>query len=201
MRGVETKLRLAYRYVRRSRRLRRQLGALSATFPVHDEASLRYYEPQLDDLGADHTVVRDALGRIDETDVLWDVGAEWGAYTGYLGRVCDRTVTLAATGRGPHLRQVLRDNDCDGEVTTGLRRRVAGSLAGLPAATVVRIAGREAFDALGELPAEARLVYVTGLAGETDDLANRLEAVGFAVTRLGRGGHTLRATRPAPPME
>lgn len=195
-----TRLRYAYRYVRDARELRRQVGALSATFPIEDARSLRYYEPGGANLGPDRAVIRDALARVDDTDVVWDLDATWGAYTAYLGRVCEGVVTLAAPERGGHLRRVAARNEIDATVLARPARDCSEPrLAGVAEPTVVRVAGDRGADALARLPTSARLVYVTpGPMGDTRDVAGvaqRLAAQGYRVARVGPGGRTLRAER------
>lgn len=138
LRGVERKLRMAYRYVVQSRRLTRRLGALSATFPVRDERSLRYYGPRFADLGPDRAWIGDALARVDDEDTFWDVGARWGAYTAYLSQVCATTVTLPRATRGGHLRRVVRVNDVDGLVGPDSASGLVDAASGHPDATAER---------------------------------------------------------------
>ena len=196
VRGVERKLRITYRYVARSREVTRRVGALAATFPVRDARSLRYYGRRFADFEPDRAWIADALARVDETDTFWDAGARWGAYTAYLGQVCDRTVTV--TTRPSHLRRVVAANGVDGGVvrssdgswdgrTVDLSGRAIVSRESVPAPTVVRVGGG-GIDAVGET---VRLVYVTptGEADRTSDAAvtDRLRSDGFDVTRLPDG--------------
>ncbi len=188
---LTTRLRYAYRYVRDARELRQQVGALSATFPIENPRSLAYYSPGGADLGRDRAVIRDALGRVGDTDTVWDLHARWGAYTAYLGQVCEQVVTLAAPGRGEHLRRVDARNDGGTTVLTRPEHEPRTvRVAGLADPTVIRVAGPLTDE---RLPASTRLVYA-----RSDDpaaTADQLRERGYRVTRIGPAETTVRAER------
>lgn len=155
-RTLRTQLRYVYRYVRDARELRQQVGALSATFPIEGPRGLQYYGS----LGGDRAVVKDAVSRVDETDVVWDLDTTWGAYTAYLGRVCERVVTVARPGRGDHLRRVVSRNDLPATVVvapaggapdSGRDAGGAGPLTEGAEPTVVRLNSGELLDSSGSL--------------------------------------------------